>query len=120
MFLRALTALHSMSRLRAILFMASAEMDRRDTAIEREILRLAGFHARRFPLVIEMRETEFCTTIENDGEFADLIQRTRRKVAILSGSEGGAGTRKLSVREALAHALMAFEAAKAGILKRSS
>ena len=80
--------------------------------IEREIVRMAGNRKRLYPLVIAFPESCFCTTIEGDAELRNLVERTQVKLATLSGDAGGSPGAHLSIREALAHALMAFAAAK--------
>ncbi len=73
---------------------------------------MAGAESKLYPLVIEVRETESRTTIESEGELRDLLRRTKEKLRTLAGAPKWVGTRRLSVREALAHALMAFASAK--------
>ncbi len=79
--------------------------------IETEILEQADSTGHSFPLVISRPETGFRTTIDNQPELTDLIERTKGKLqtSIVADDRSGG---KLMIQEALAHAFMGFSSAK--------
>lgn len=87
-----------------------------DQEIQSEILRYAEGRKMQYPLQLRLSETEFSLSIENAGELRSIVDAARRKMHSLAGSDGR-GVRRLSAREAVAHALQSAFSRKQGALR---